>query len=393
MSVITAGEGIVGDSAPVQRVLTFIECDGPDNSPTGRSASMVGVRVDPLGYVELIRHRLDDPVTIPFSFSSAKIIESSIPEMVVGQYATVTSKLSSSYTAKTIGLVKGGWLPSGLALQQNMVVLPDRCTIKEIRSRFHQGAKKARTSDFLDFFGDKEVAINPALFALESNIRRVPTPDVIAQQLEQAYAELRAALPKAKLVPENGSSLLGIIGVNNDTREGMLRKQRFLMRLARKIHAPVPARKVDALWDEIVAAADGCDVPRASLVVVAALSSILVPNGRSPAKKMLKLKESYTEKDAYNALADLRALEVLMCLFATNPDDEIMLCTGDRDLALFWTGLQASNFRWEESFASFDVSLIEELVPGKREAIADLWRGALESKPKLSQLATSITRK
>lgn len=393
MSLMAVGDDVVGDIAPGERVLTYIERDGPENAPTGRSASMVGVKVDPLGYEELIRHRLDAPITVPLNFSSAKIIESSIPEMVVGKYATVTSKLSSSYTAKTIGLVKGGWLPSGLALQQSMVVLPDRCTVKEIRSRFHQGTKKARTSDFLDLFEGEAVAINPALFALESNIRRVPTPDVIAQQLEQAYAEIRAALPKAKLVPEDGSSLAGIVGINNDTREGMLRKQRFLMRLARKIHAPVSAKKIDALWSEIVTTADDCGVPRDSLVVVAVLSSILVPLGRSPAKKLLKLKESYTEKDAYNALADLRALEVLMCLFATNPDDEIMLCTGDRDLALFWAGLRASNFRWEGSFASFDVSLIEELVPGRREAIADLWRGAPESKPKLSQLAASIRRK
>lgn len=74
--------------------------------------------------------------------------------------------------------------------------------------------------------------------------------------------------------------------------------------------------------------------------------------------------QPYTAEVAYNALADLRALEVLMSLFALFPGQRIMLCTGDKDLALLWSGIRASDFAWADGHVSFKLSPVEDLLPG-----------------------------
>lgn len=375
-----------------ERVFLYRELD-VDGVATGREVSVCGGKFDPLGYSDLVNHRLRDQVTVSLRFEGAKVISSTISQISVDASASMSFRLNSNRATETIGLVRGGWLPSGLALQPGMVILPDRCTVKEIRSRFQNGAKKARTDDFLDLLVDAEVSINPALVALEGNLRSLPTPEVIEQQLDQAYAEINLALPKARLVPADKSSLAGIVGIGQDTYDSMLRKQSFLMKLAPKIHAPVAVRKVDAVWDEVVATAESCGVPRRSLVLLAALSAIAVPNGLSPAKRLLKLKAGYTEQDAYNALADLRSLEVLMCLFALFPQDSLMFCTGDKDLALFWSGLRASDFSWESGAASFNVTVVDELLPGRVHALVELWRSCPTRTFPTSLLAASIRRR
>jgi len=137
---------------------------------------------------------------------------------------------------------------------------------------------------------------------------------------------------------------------------------------------PVGHKDMGARWSEVIVAADDCGVSRGSLVVLAALSSVVIPNGRSPAKKLLKLKHGYSEADAYNALADLRAIELLIHLFALFPHVPTLLCTADRALALFWTGIGASNFARSGTGVSFELAPVEQLLPA-----ADLeeWRSCI----------------
>jgi hypothetical protein len=90
---------------------------------------------------------------------------------------------------------------------------------------------------------------------------------------------------------------------------------------------------------------------------------ISVPTGNSPAKRLLKPSANYSAEDAYNALADLRSLEILICLFALFPEQQIMLCTGDKNLALFWAGIRASKYDWVGKAAIFTLSPIGALLP------------------------------
>lgn len=346
------------------KVLKYVEVSEETREPTGRSASFLGVEFQALQYSDLIDQKLDK-VVIPLRWKNARVLESTIPEITVDTFAGGSTVLESNYSSKTIGLVKGGWLPSGLALQDDMIVMPDRCTISELFGRFRDGKKTdGANDDFLDLFAGQRVRINPLLFALEGNLKKNPTPEAVEQQFEEACAKINAALPMAELVPAGKESLRGVVGIVDDTQAGMARKQDFLARLAPKLLAPVSARRLPAVWEEVLATADECNVPRRTLVVLAALSAISVPNGRSPAKRLLKLTEpNYSAELAYNALADLRSLEVLMHLFALFPNERILLCTGDKDLALFWAGIRASDFNWRSRYFQAKFSPVEALLP------------------------------
>jgi hypothetical protein len=111
-------------------------------------------------------------------------------------------------------------------------------------------------------------------------------------------------------------------------------------------------------------------VPANSLVLLAALSVVAIPMGRSPAAKILKFKPNYREEDAYNALVDFRALDLLVSFLALYPDQSIQLYTADRALALFWVGARASNFGRASDGFTFDVSPVPELIPPD---ILDRW--------------------
>lgn len=136
------------------------------------------------------------------------------------------------------------------------------------------------------------------------------------------------------------------------------------MRMVPRLQAPTSESKKAQLWDETLAVAQECGVDTRSLVVLAVLSSISVPLDKSPAKRLLKPSLDYSAEDAYNALADLRSLEMLIYLFALFPDQQIMLCTGDKNLALLWAGIRASKFSWSGKGATFTISPVEAFLPG-----------------------------
>jgi hypothetical protein len=162
-----------------------------------------------------------------------------------------------------------------------------------------------------------------------------------------------------------------------DTRPGLARKEAFLLEIAPSLTPPISHRLLDAKWQEVLDAADRHGVRRNALVVLAALSAVAVPNSASPAKKLLKFKPGYSAGDAYNALADLRSLEILISLFALFPEERPALFTADKALALFWVGMRAHDFRREANSAMFELAPVENLLPNNT---LDRWREAVSQK-------------
>lgn len=233
--------------------------------------------------------------------------------------------------------------------------------------RFDGGKAVGGQSDFLDLLADKPVRLNPVLAAMEGNIRAMPTPELVKQQLDEIAAKLQKAMPCARLMV-GSDSLKGAWGLIEESRQSFERKRAFLLRLAPELAAPVSVKNTPARWNEVIAAADACGVARSSLVALAALSSVVVPKGRSPAKLLLKFKPGYTEADAYNALADLRSLDMLLQFFAWFPSVPTTFCTADRNLALFWSGLRASDFEVVGRRGVCNLSPVEQLLPGAHTA-------------------------
>jgi len=356
-------------------MFVFKELEGRDGEPP-HTIGFTDVDVQPLGYDELANARLHEKLTIPLNWDKSKVVHTTIAGMDQSKRYKVATTLESPFTSQAIGLVKGGWLPSAFAvMRQNTTVLVDRNVVTRINGRFDNGENRGAEPDFLDLFADQPIRINPLLFVMEGNDREIPTPEQAASQLMEVEAKLRAALPQAQIVggPDHFRGALGLL---EDSRKSFEARTSFLLDIGPRLAAPVGRARMSATWADIVATADTHGIPRNSLVLLATLSAIAVPNGRSPARRLLNFKRNYGRGDAYNALADLRALDILISLFCLFPNDPVQLCTSDKDLALLWTGIQASDFRMEGRSYVFDMAPVEALLPGDTYSA---WRRVLST--------------
>jgi len=359
---------------PGGRMFVYKEQERHDGSPL-RMIAFTDVDIRPRTYEELAAAKLHAGITIPLEMYNGRIVETDVEGVDTSKYAHITATLVSPFTAKAIGLVRGGWLPSALAAtRETAVILPDRNIITEIAGRFDAGKRVGRDPDFLDLFEDDPVRINPMLFAMEGNGRALPTPEIARAQLEEAVAKLRQALPAATLMvgPESIDSLLGVI---EDVRPSMARKQAFLRHVAPILAAPVARRDVGRRWREILDAAKDFGVVQASLVVLAVLSTIVNP-ARCAAKSLLKFHAGYSDADAYNALSDLQALDLLLYCLACFPEMHTQLCTADRNLALFWVGANASDIVRKGDCISFTMTPHDAVLP---ERYAERWAAEVKA--------------
>jgi len=354
--------------------MVFSELDQFDGTP-GRRIAFAGVEVRPLDYAALATAKLHAPLTIPLGWDNAKVVDTDIPDFDLAQVYSANATLESPLTSHAVCLVKGGWLPSSLAATiDDSTMLLDRNLVPQLVGRMRRQANGGANEDFLDLLADQPIRLHPLLYAMEGNARAIPTPDQLRAQLDEAVRKLQAAMPLARVVADP-SVVRGALGLIEDSRKSFMRKQAFLLRVAPTLAAPVAQAKLQQAWDTVLATANACGVARNSLVVLAALSTVAVRKGASPAKALLKPRRGYNEADAYNALADLRALELLLGLFALYPAERIQLCTADRPLALFWTGLRASGFERRGQGFAFDLSPVEALLPGPT---LDAWRVAAQ---------------
>lgn len=344
-------------------VLTIREREGPDGG-RGRTLKVGNVGFVPLGLDELATTKAGIPLTIPIRVDKGTILETDIEGLGCGQPVSLATTLDSPMSCAAVSLVPGGWLPPSLAVNtDDATLLLDRNLVALLvgRSRLSGGAN---ARDFLDLIGDYPVRINPLLYAMEGEQRQRPSPDQVASLLTEAVARLRAAVPKAR-VSDGPAVLQGALGLLRDSRAHLAAQQRFLVQVAPVLSAPVGRKRLRAVWDMVLAAATDCGLRYNSLAVLATLSAAAVPGRRSPARTLLKFRQGYSEKDAYNPLADLRALEILAALFALFPQENIQLCTEDRALARFWLGIRASNFRRDGNEFTFDLAPTEDLLPGE----------------------------
>lgn len=101
------------------------------------------------------------------------------------------------------------------------------------------------------------------------------------------------------------------------------------------------------LEDQVVKLALAEEVQVDSLPVLALLSCVYDASSQPshrliamPRRAVLKPSMSYSAQDAYNALADMLSIELMVVSQALFPEDKPVLYTRDLGLAAFWTALQ-----------------------------------------------------
>jgi hypothetical protein len=337
---MTQKKGNIMAPAPGQITFTLKETERLDGGPL-RTITFTNVEVVPLDYDTLAAAAAQTELTIPLEMLNGKILDTNVEDIDTSLYANIKATLTTSFTAKAIGLVRGGWLPSALAATRpETLVILDRNVVTEIVGRFDGGLGRGREKDFLDLFGQSPVHINPSLYAMEGNRRALPDRDHVRDQLGEAVRKIRSALPKARLTVTE-QTIDAALGLIEEERETFGKRLAFLMRIAPMLAAPVGRGRAGSCWEKVIEAAISCGVDTQSIVVLSALS-VVATRGGGPARGLLKFKPDYSEADAYNAACDIRALEYLLNCHGLFPNQPVQLCTADRALAMFWVALNAS---------------------------------------------------
>ncbi|WP_367154590.1 hypothetical protein [Methylomonas sp. HYX-M1] len=143
------------------------------------------------------------------------------------------------------------------------------------------------------------------------------------------------------------------------------KESKFLISIGKTICNRPSDKNLEACKRVVLQTSDALGLDRRSLVVLAALSCVYESRdgtGFLASRKVLKPKSNYQESDAFNALSDLRALELFIA-FSSIDAPKFHFCTSDRALAGIWCGLNPRNVRWENEVLTFDLSIDEALFP------------------------------
>jgi hypothetical protein len=316
---------------------------------TQKRLSISAGELMPLGFDNLVAliGKLREPITFPLRVRGARVASTEFEHLHTAEKLNLEAELQSHLGSTVLGLVKGGWLPSGLVLDEDTLLLLDRCTVAALRSRFIGGQPRAGVPpDFLDFARDKALKINPMLYAMEG-ISGTSNPDAeeLSALYDRAALKIGEALPQAVMFPSKDDALKGVLGLLRDQMRGFTARQRFLTKAAPLLATPVARKRLPELWHQLLELADRHGISRASMLVCALISASAAHPAMNPAMGILKPRRQYTEKNAFNALADLRALDLLIAAGTDFPDKRVALLTEDKALALYWVGMQTHSHR------------------------------------------------
>ncbi|MDR7336256.1 hypothetical protein [Roseateles asaccharophilus] len=345
------------------RLIRYAET-APGGQQTGREVIVQGRELVPMAFADLAQRTLGRASPLTLRLADAEVVESSIEGIPKGQSATWDTTVSTDLTVRHVGLVRGGWLPAGLALEAGSVIMIDRCTLTDLKGRFKPNGRGKVGRDFVDWLDDPGVKVNPVLLALEGNQREFPSRVEIQAQMEEHVAHLRQLLPKAIVIGDAPDMVEAVIAFAEQHQTASERTIQFLLAIAPLLRHQVSRDRLPWVLREIVSTALRCGLAVTDMAVICAVSAAAVNKGRNSAKRALKLTEpSYGRRDAFNAMADLRSLKHFASLLGLVPNEHPMLCTSDKDLALVWTGLNISQFEFGDGQPTVKAHPVEEFLP------------------------------
>lgn len=214
-------------------------------------------------------------------------------------------------------------------------------------------------------FGEFAALINPCLYAFEGKNRTPPSFEEFCRTFELVSAEVRAHLPNVRLVEYEPIHFKAAYEIITDVSDRLEREIEFLLQTVPMIIHPVVDSSLEKINLEILETARRLNVKTGSLVTVAILSCLYQRSDGSgflAARRLVKPKNGYSRQHAYNALSDLRAIEMFTSGLGFQRE-RFALCTCDRAMAAFWSGLNVRFARWHNGKPTFSITLTEDLFP------------------------------
>jgi hypothetical protein len=304
-----------------------------------RSVQLVPSHVRPFGVAEIRALEADGKAALELElYSDAVLVDG---EEQSGHVRVKTDVVFNKETY-IFSLTDGGWLPMPFTIPPRFLV--DRNVVISLR-RIREGKTVAVADSLLwwtKMFEDGGAMFNPLPYAFEAGLRRKPTLAEFSAAYDEGVAELEAALPACEVIRFADVHYRAAYSQLEAFDQRHAREVSFLRAAVPLVTNRTNRQKQWRVADEIVRLADMNRVNRASLVSLAVMSCLFETiDGEPPAigRQVLKPASVYSEGDAFNALSDLRHLELATAGRALFKEAAFSLCTCDRPLALLWSAL------------------------------------------------------
>lgn len=326
-------------------VMRFVSEDGKTFAFRPHNANRF--EVQPLNFAQFVKATESKTPSFPVVITNASAAADATGLEADGPL-TVKAVMAGNGPVLAYGLVEGGWLPlpwahKRMALLDRNVVL----TLESIqRSRERADGFHAR-ADLTKWLGLDVDTVSPVLFGLEGKDQRPPSEFEIRAELGRAARALARTLPGAKVQAVGSAQRHALYRMHVDHAAFRVRATRLLLRAVPLVVDRQKPDKRLQLEQTVLQLAHDEGVRVDSLVVLALLSCVYDANpeistrrAATPGRAVLKPKSDFNEKDAYNALADMFALELLHNAHALFPSVKSVLYTLDIGMAALWTATQ-----------------------------------------------------
>jgi len=353
-----------------------MQLDKNTNSPfavqiiyqNGKYIEFISDQIKPFNFSDLINVKGDGKTSFNLNISTSFVDMSSIGEDIDGAME-LSLPIAFHNKPKIFALVDGGWLPPAFVSPPNFLV--DR-NVVSVLSQVSSGSIRTdqqSTNWWLQFPTLSDVSINPVLYALEGCKQTSQTFEEFCRSFEEAYGIIERTLPNTTILSYSDADYKVVYEFISNAVERHERETKFLVSVAPTLVARCADNKLSDCRKYILEKTDLFGLNRKSLVVLAALSCIYEPkdgNGLLAAREVLKPNKEYSEREAFNSISDLQALEIY--ILSLSPDiPRHFLCTCDRGLAGLWCGLKPKNIHWNGDDFSYDMAINEVLFPRLKE--------------------------
>lgn len=228
-----------------------------------------------------------------------------------------------------LGLVPGGALPphylfgTTLLLDRNVVNLLDA----------------GKHAEVFSWLNDPQFTISPIMDAFEGKSRSTPTLDEFCGIVRKVGELVERSLPKVRRIQFDDAGLRQLHAWRLEFDVRAEKETRFFRAVAPLLAKKIEDEQLSDVENRVLELCDLHGLRRESVALLAVLAKVYEGEAhRLIGKLLLKFNSSYSDGDAYNALADLRQVELMAA--AANMPGRYALLTQDRGLTALWSGMR-----------------------------------------------------
>jgi hypothetical protein len=238
--------------------------------------------------------------------------------------------------------------------------------------RHNQSFTDRKAHEFWTRFFEQSTALfNLLPYAFEGKARRVPSFEEFVLAFDQGVKEVEETFPRSRVVRYSPAQYRIAYTQLQAIHANTPREIEFLCEVVNLLVAPTADAKLHSIADRILETAERVTVGRQSLAVLMALSCLFEDprsGTKSIGRKILKPNQTYEAADAYNAICDLRHIELAAFGHAWVTQGQFALCTSDKAVASLWCALGIRDVVQTSTGTEFTFDFSPELFPRLTEA-------------------------